>query len=194
MVDHLRRSILRCVHRAVATSGSWRNLGDCPLHHEVSDDYCDVFLVLCTKCAVTLHRKCDVRRVWALSPRICSSWRAAWLYTLCARVGSLHRHLSGIPSNSLTCFNFLLPHFRLTLEFSPTLDQFFTEQRSFCGNPLLTALLFNSSFPLRTESMLVVYPTAVSIPCCAAWYWLILTWHVVFTDTGLERYIIKKKN
>lgn len=82
-------------------SGQWLHLaakknllGGCLLKHEISDGCCDVFLVLCTKLALILHRKWDVRRIWALTPRICSSWRAAWPYAVYAREQDLSGQVS----------------------------------------------------------------------------------------------------
>lgn len=81
----------------------------CLLKHVVSDGWCDVFFGFCTKLAVILHRKCDVRRIWALTPRICSSQRVAWPCTAWQENRKFpDRHLTGTPPSWLVCLNFLL--------------------------------------------------------------------------------------
>lgn len=196
MIDHLRRNILGCAHRAVDTSGSWRSLlGSCLSNHEVSDGYCDVFLVLCTKRAVTLHRKRDVRRVWALTPRVCGFCRAAWPYTVCAGEWGLCTGiwLSGIPSSSLICFTFLLPHFRLTLEFPPSQIRF-SQNREVFVKPPCNSIAFQQQFssPYRIRVGVLPHSCSLSLLCCMALFAphlaCCLLWH------GPREICNKKKN
>lgn len=149
--------------------------------HEVSEACCDVFLILCREVEVILHRRCDVRRIWALTPRMHSCWRAAWPYAVvCKRMGYRWAGiwLSGIPSSSLASVDFLLPHFRLTLEFPPDQIRFSQNRRIFFVETPFELHCFSARGFLCMQNLcwyfapqlfpfpVVLYGTGYSSPVC----------------------------
>lgn len=159
--------------------------------HEVSEACCDVFLILCRELEVILHRRCDVRRIWALTPRMHRCWRAAWPYAVvCKRMGYRWAGiwLSGIPSSSLASLDFLLPHFRLTLEFPPDQIRFSQNRRIFFVETPLNCIAFQQEVFSACRIYVDTLPLScfLSLLCCMA----LVTPHLfVFADMGPDRCI-----